>query len=120
MKIILRLVLTAFAVFLISNFLNGVIVTDLNAALYVAIVLGLLRIVIRPILIFLTFPITIITLGLFLFVINTIIILLTDFFVDGFQVDGFWTALVFSLLLSGAQSILYSFLKEENTIQNPY
>ena len=120
MKTIIRLILTAFAAFTIANFLDGITITNLNAALYVAIVLGLLRIIVKPILIFLTLPITILTLGLFLFVINTILILMTDFFVEGFYVNGFWTALIFSLLLSGSQSILYSFLRKENTNQNTY
>lgn len=118
MKIILKLLLTAVAVFALSHLLNGVSVTSLNAALIVAIVLGLLKVFIRPIIVFLTFPITFITLGLFLFVINTLLILMTAHFVDGFQVDGFWNALIFSLLLSGAQAVLYSFLKNENPSQN--
>ena len=120
MNTFLKLILTAVAVFVLSRILPGIIVTDLNAALIVAIVLGLLKVFIRPIIIFLTFPITLVTLGLFLFVINTILILITDYFVDGFQVSGFWSALIFSLLLSGVQSILYSFLKKENTTQNHY
>jgi len=120
MNTIIKLFLTAFAVFIISNLLPSISISNFNAAILVALVLGLLKIFIRPIIIFLTFPITLVTLGLFLFVINTILILLTDFFIDGFQVNGFWSALIFSLLLSGAQSILYSFLKEENTLQNKY
>lgn len=114
MKTILKLILTAVAIYAISNLLPGVTVTDLNAALIVAIVLSLLNLFIKPIIIFLTFPITLITFGLFLFVINTIIILIADYFVDGLQINSFWTALIFSLLLSVAQSILYSFLKESS------
>ena len=114
MKTILKLILTTVAVFAISNLLPGVSVANLNAALTVAIVLGVLKIFIRPIIIFLTLPITFVTLGLFLFVINTILILITDYFVDGLQVSGFWIALIFSLLLSGSQAILYSFLKNDN------
>jgi putative membrane protein len=63
--------------------------------------------------IFFTLPLTIVTLGLFLFVINALIILLAGKLVDGFQVDGFWYALLFSLLLSFFQSILFSLLKEK-------
>lgn len=101
MKTILKLVLTAFAVFILSHILNGITITSLNTALFVAITLGLLKVFIRPLIILLTFPITLITLGLFLFIINTILILITDYFVDGFYVNGFWSALIFSLLLSG-------------------
>ena len=65
-------------------------------------------------LIFFTLPATIVTLGLFLLVINAVIILLADYLIGAsFEVSGFWTALLFSLLLSLFQSILYSFLKEK-------
>jgi len=120
MKTILKLILTAVAVFAIANLLNGVSITNLNAALTVAIVLGLLKVFVRPLILFFTLPITIVTMGLFLFTINTILILITDYFVDGFQVNGFWIALLFSWLLSMAQSFLYSFLKKENTTQYRY
>lgn len=113
MKILLKMLLTAVAVFAIASLLSGVTVANFNTALVVAITLGLLKVFIRPIIIFFTLPITIITLGLFLFVINTFLILLTDYFIEGFIVNGFWTALLFSLLLSMAQSILYRFLKKE-------
>ncbi len=107
------MLLTAIAVVIIAKFLPGVEVTDFINAMFVAIVLGFLRITVKPILILLTLPATILTLGLFLLVINAIIILLAGYFVDGFEVAGFWTALLFSILLSMFQSILYSFLKEE-------
>jgi putative membrane protein len=73
--------------------------------------LGLLNIFVKPLLIILTLPITIFTFGLFLFVINALIILLAAKFVNGFRVDGFWWALLFSLLLS----ILTSFLYKKST-----
>lgn len=113
MKLILRILLTALAVLVIAYFLPGVQVENAVSAIIVAAVLGILRITVKPVLIFLTLPATIITLGLFLLVINAVIILLADYFVSGFEVSGFWVALLFSLLLSFFQSILYSFLKEE-------
>ncbi len=113
MKTILRILLTALAVLVIAYFLPGVAVETTGSAIILAIVLGLLRVTVKPILILLTLPITILTLGLFLFVINAMIILLASSLVTGFMVTGFWTALVFSLLLSFFQSILYSFLKKE-------
>jgi putative membrane protein len=70
-------------------------------------------IIVKPILVILTIPITIVTLGLFLFVINACIILPADNFIDGFGVNGFWTALLFSILLSICQSIAYSVLKDK-------
>ncbi len=106
------MLLTAIAVVVLSNLLTGVTVANYSTAIVVAIVLGLLRVFVRPVLILFTIPITILTLGLFLFVINAIIIHLAGYFVDGFEVNGVFTAMLFSLLLSLFQSVLYSFLKE--------
>jgi putative membrane protein len=78
-----------------------------------AIVLAILNAIVKPILVFITFPITVVTLGLFLFVINALIILLADKFIRGFNVDGFWWALLFSLLLSIVTSVLYKEKREE-------
>jgi putative membrane protein len=72
-----------------------------------ALVLAILNAIVKPILIFITLPITVVTLGLFLFVINALIILLADKLLKGFQVNGFWWALLFSLLLSIVTSVLY-------------
>lgn len=116
MKTILRMLLTAVAVMVIANFLPGVEVTDFTNAMFVAIVLGFLRITVQPLLVILTLPATILTLGLFLLVINAIIIMLAGYFVEGFMVNGFWIALLFSILLSIFQSILYSFLREDKQI----
>ena len=113
MKIILKMLLTAVAVVILAQILPGIKVDGYTSAIIVAIVLGLLRIFVRPLIILFTLPITIMTLGLFLFVINAIIILLAGKLVDGFAVSGFGYALLFSLLLSFFQSVLYSFLKEK-------
>ncbi len=115
MKILLRILLTAFAVLIIAHFLTGVTVASYTSAIIVAIVLGLLRLLVKPVLVIFTLPVTILTLGLFLFVINAIIVLLASKLIAGFSVSGFWVALVFSLLLSLFQSVLFSFLgSEEN------
>lgn len=113
MNLILRLLITAGIVVLLAHLLPGVAVSGFAAAIIVAIVLALLNAILKPILIILTIPITIVTLGLFLLVINACIILLADKFIDGFGVNGFWTALLFSILLSISQSIAYSLLKED-------
>lgn len=110
MRLIIRILLTAVAVFLIAEFLPGVSVASYVTAIIVAVVLAILNLIVKPILVILTLPVTILTLGLFLLVINAIIILLADSFVTGFGVDGFWIALIFSLLLSVFQSILFSIL----------
>ena len=110
MKLIIRILLTAVAVILIGEFLPGITVANFWTAVIVAVVLAILNLIVKPILVILTLPVTILTLGLFLLVINAIIILLAGAFVDGFGVDGFWIALIFSLLLSIFQSILFSIL----------
>lgn len=110
MKLIIRILLTALAVILIAEFLPGVSVESYVTAIIVAVVLAILNLIVKPILVILTLPVTILTLGLFLLVINAVIILLVDSFISGFGVDGFWIALIFSLLLSVFQSILFSIL----------
>jgi putative membrane protein len=85
----------------------------------VASVLSLLNVVIKPILIILTIPITVFTLGLFLLVINAVMILLTTRLVPGFAVDGFWTALFFSIILTFVNSIFHGLAtKNENKEEN--
>jgi len=113
MNILFRILLTAIVVLVLANFLPGVHVIDFTTAIIVAAVLGLLNAIVKPVLIILTLPITIVTFGLFLLVINASIILLADKFIPGFDVNSFWTALLFSILLSIAQSFLNSSLKEE-------
>ncbi len=113
MKLILRILLSALAVIVLSKVLPNVSVDTYLTAIIVAIVLSLLNFIVKPILVILTLPVTIITFGLFLLIINAIIILLADKLIDGFTVDGIWWALLFSLLLSFLQSILFSLLKED-------
>ncbi|MDP2686480.1 MAG: phage holin family protein [Aequorivita sp.] len=112
MKLILRLLLTALAVVVLAKILPGVAVEGYGSAIIVAIVIALLRFIVQPILVLLTLPITIITLGLFLLIINAVIIMMADYFVGGFNVASIWWALLFSLLLSLFQSILFSLLNE--------
>lgn len=113
MQTILKILLTAIAVMILAYILPGVEVASYWSAIIVAVVLGLLRLIVKPILVFLTFPITIVTLGLFLLVINAAIILMADYFIGGFAVRNFWWALAFSVLLSFLQSILFSLLEKD-------
>lgn len=106
MNFIIKLFISSIVVFALSYFLPGVQVTTIAAALWVAVVLGLLNTFLKPVLVFLTIPVTLFTLGLFLLVINAMIVLICDYFIPEFQVDGFITALLFSVLLSVSQSIL--------------
>ena len=113
MKLILKLLLNAAAVFILAHLLSGVGVDGYLGALIVAIVLSILNLFVKPILVIFTLPATILTLGLFLLVINAVIILLADKLINGFTVANFWWALLFSILLSVLQSILHSLLKED-------
>lgn len=113
MKLLIRIILTAILVILIPKIISGIYVADFKTAVIVAVVLGLLNIFIKPILVILTLPFTIVTLGLFLLVINAIIILLCDNIVGGFSVNSFLTALLFSLVLSLCQSIMYKIIGED-------
>ncbi|MCA0958078.1 phage holin family protein [Muricauda ruestringensis] len=113
MKLILRLLLNAIAVVILSYVLPGVGVDSMMTAILVAVVLSILNFLVKPILVIFTLPITILTLGLFLLVINAIIILLAAKLIDGFYVSGFWWAVIFSLLLAILQTILHSILKED-------
>ncbi|MFC4268094.1 phage holin family protein [Polaribacter marinivivus] len=113
MNTLLKILLTALAVIVLANILPGVSVNGYLSAIIVALVISLLNMFVRPLLIFFTLPATIVTFGLFLFVINAIIILLANKLVDGFTVNGFWTALFFSILLSIFRSALFSLLQDK-------
>jgi putative membrane protein len=113
MNLILRILLSAIAVVILAKVLPSVSVNSYMTAVIVAVVLSLLNLLVKPILVILTLPVTIVTLGLFLLIINAIIILLADKLIDGFAVENIWWALIFSLLLSFLQSIFFSLLKED-------
>lgn len=117
MNIIIKIIISSLAVFFTAAILPGVEVSDYIAAIWVAVALSLLNGFLKPVLIILTIPVTIFSLGLFLLVINAGIILMADYFVDGFFVDGWLWALVFSLVLSVITSIMESLggKKKENS-----
>lgn len=105
MSIIFKWLLSALAVLITAYLLPGVVVASIWTAIVVALVLALLNVVIKPILIILTLPINLLTLGLFTFVINALIVMLAAAIVPGFQSGGFLNALLFSLLLTIIQSL---------------
>lgn len=100
LSFIVKWVLSALAVLIAAYILPGVTVESFWAALLVAVILSIFNAVLRPILVILTIPVTILTLGLFLLVINAVIVLLTDAMIGDFYVSGFWWALLFSLVIS--------------------
>ena len=112
MKLLIRLFITALLVMAISYFMKGVYVKEFSTALTVAICLALLNFFVKPILVLFTLPVTFITLGLFLLVINAIIIELCDYFIDEFRINSFWTAMLFSIILSLSQSVVYQITGE--------
>jgi putative membrane protein len=113
MNIIIRFLLNGLAVFLAAYLLPGVDLDGYGTALLVALILSIANIVVKPILIVLTIPITVLTLGLFLLVINALIILMVDYLVSDFAVDGFWWALLFSLILSVFNSLFDDLSKDK-------
>jgi putative membrane protein len=111
MNSIIKFFLTGLAVLLTAYLLPGVHVENYGQALLVALVLSIANVIVKPILILFTIPLTVLSLGLFLLVINAIIILMVDYFVPGFSVDGFWWALAFSLILSVFNSLFSDLTK---------
>lgn len=105
MNFILQILISTLAVIVTSYLLPGVKVDSPYTALVVAAVLSFLNVVVKPIMILLTIPITILSLGLFLIIINALMILLTDRIVDGFEVHSFWYAILFSIILSLTTSV---------------
>lgn len=106
MNLLIRLLISTVAVIVAAYILPGVAVDSFLTAILVAIIMSILNMVVKPIMIILTIPITILTLGLFLFVINALIVLLASSLITGFTVDGFWYALLFSIVLSLINSLL--------------
>lgn len=104
-------VLNGLALFIVSKILTGVYVADFWTALVAALIIGLVNTLIKPILLLLTLPITILSLGLFTFVINALMLLLAGAVTPGFRVDGFGTALIGSILLSLISTILHALVK---------
>ena len=100
MKIVIRWLLLAAALLLVANLYPGVQVASFTSAMVAALVLGLLNALLRPILVLLTLPVTVLTLGLFLFVINALMFYFAASMLDGFHVNGFVAALIGSLLYS--------------------
>ncbi len=110
MRLILSLGINTFAVWVGTYLLKGVVVDGLLTAVVVAVVLGVINTFLKPVLVFMTLPITVVTFGLFLLVINALMILLVDKLVPGFEVQNFWWALLFSLIVSVVNAFLNSLL----------
>ena len=102
---LIKLLISTILIVVISHFLE-IKITDYTAAIFMAIALSFLNTFLKPILVFFTIPVTILSLGLFLLIINAVIVKIADYFIDGISVPKFFTAIIFSILLSISQYIL--------------
>ncbi len=100
MLILLKWLMASLAIIISAYIIPGITVASIWTALWLALFLGLVNLILKPILIVLTLPINILTLGLFTFVINAMLVLLASTVIKGFEVSGFWTAMLFSIVLS--------------------
>ena len=110
MKIIISWILSALIILVVASITPGVHVASFTTALAVALVLGIINAFLKPVLLILTLPINILTLGLFTFVINAVLILVVGNIVPGFLVDGFLWAFVFGIILSISNTVVHTFL----------
>ena len=101
------LVINTVSIFAVSYILPGIEVGSFTTALIVAVVMAVLNITLKPLLIVITIPFTVITFGLFLLVVNVLVLYAAEALIDGFRIAGFWWALLFSFLVSFVNSILY-------------
>jgi len=109
--ILIALILNTIAVYVAGSILPGIRLESFGTALIVAVVLGFINTIIRPIVLLLTLPINILTLGLFTFVIIGFLTLLVSYIVPGFHVDGFWWALLFAFVLAIFNAFIFSFIR---------
>ncbi len=100
MQLLLKIVITAVGILAVAYLLPGVFVSNFLVALLVAVILSFLNLIVRPILVILTLPITIVTLGLFLIVINAFLLWITSLVIEGFDVGGFFTAIIAAVIIS--------------------
>jgi len=107
MNFLIKILITTVNAFILAHILPGIHMDTFYTAIIFALVLGFLDAIVKPVIILLTLPATILTLGLFLFVINTCMVLIANKFISSFHVDGFWHAMLFSVLLSFFNSFVH-------------
>ena len=116
MGFLIRVLVNGFAIYLVARIVPGISVSGVLAALGAGLVLGLVNAIVRPVLILLTLPVTLVTLGLFLFVLNAFCLWLTSQLVKGFEVHGLWAALFGTLLISVVSWVLSAFLSDRGRV----
>lgn len=111
MSLLISWLISTLAVIITAYLLQGVHIDSFTTALIVALVLGIINATLKPLLILLTLPINILSLGLFTFIINALLIILTSIIIPGFKVDNFWWALVFSLVLAVVNWVIHKIIR---------
>ncbi len=114
MNMILRLILTTLAILLVTKVYSGIEVDSITTAVIAAVVLGLINTIVRPVIVFLTLPLTMLTLGLFLLIINALMLYLAAWLVNGFNVGGFWDALIASFIISVVVALLNGLVRSRS------
>jgi len=115
--IFLRWLILTFSIIATSYLIDGIQVSGFVSAFFAAAILGILNAFFRPILLILTLPVNLLSLGLFTFVINAIVLMMVSGVISGFEVYGFWSAVFGSLLISLVSWLLTSFISERGTVQ---
>lgn len=105
--IIRNLIVNTLSIFAVSYLLTGIHVDGFLTALILAVVMSVLNVTLKPLLILVTIPFTLVTFGLFLLVVNVLVLYAAEALIDGFEIAGFWWALAFSLLVSFVNSVLF-------------
>ncbi len=117
MGFVIRVLVNTAAILLAANIVPGLHVRSLTTALIAGLVLGLINAVVRPVLVVLTLPFTLLTLGLFLLVLNAFCLWLTSVFVQGFAVRGFWAAFLGALIVSFVSWVLTAFVSDRGRVE---
>ena len=115
MGFLVRVIVNAATIALAAHFVPGIILDGVMPALIAGLVLGIINAVVRPVFVVLTFPLTLVTLGLFLFVLNAFCLWLTALFVPGFTITGFWPAFVGALIISAVSWLLSRFVGDRQS-----
>ena len=115
--IVIRWLILTAAIMVTPYMLDGIHVSGFSSALAAAAILGILNAVFRPVLIILTLPINILTLGLFTFIINGFLLMMVSSVISGFQVNGFWSAFLGSIFISIVNWILSSFVSDRGKVE---
>lgn len=116
MYLLARFLLIVFSILVTAALVPGIVIEGLSTALFVALVLGLLNITVRPILFVLTLPITVLTLGLFAFILNASLLYLVAYFVEGFSIENFFSAFIGAILISLVNWIGSKFIRTQSGV----